>query len=333
MVSLKSYNTFGIEAKAHDVFCYNSVAALQEFLKGNSLPLLLVGRGSNLLFLKDFEGVVLHATMDDISLVEQNANNITVKVGAGLLWDDWVACSIAQGWYGLENLSLIPGDVGAAAVQNIGAYGAEAKDAIVEVETVDLQTGAVCTFTQKACEYAYRSSIFKKSCSGRYAVTYVTFRLNLQFKPQLSYGGLLNALEAHHLTEEQLTAQQLRNLIIEIRNAKLPNPAVLGNAGSFFMNPVVKKTVYEQLCLTYPDIPHYPINDNLVKIPAGWLIEQSGWKGKRLGPAGVYEHQALVLVNHGGATGKDILRLCRTIQKDVEEKFNIKIEPEVQFVG
>ena len=335
--SLKEHNSFGIEAKARQFVEYDSVEELQAFIReratrGNTSPLLHIGGGSNLLFLNDFAGTVLHSRMHDIHVTADEGDNIYVRVSAGIVWDDWVQYAIDSLWYGLENLSLIPGEVGASAVQNIGAYGAEAKDFIIFVDTIDLQTGEVRHFTAEECCYGYRDSVFKHELRGRYAVTHVHFRLSHSFRPKLEYGGIRKALAERDFDEVNLTAEQLRQTIIEIRRAKLPEPSELGNAGSFFTNPIVPQETFEQLSNEYPNIPHYEVDAEHVKIPAGWMIEQCGWKGKTLGKAGVYEKQALVLVNRGGATGADIAALCERIQADVKTKFGIDIVPEVNFI-
>lgn len=336
--SLREHNTFGIDAKACQFVEYDSVEELQAFVRerttrGDASPLLHIGGGSNLLFLSDYDGTVLHSRMKEVHVTADEGDYVYVRVTAGITWDEWVQYAIDSHWYGLENLSLIPGEVGASAVQNIGAYGAEAKDVIIFVDTVDLQTGEIRHFTADECRYAYRDSIFKHELRGRYAVTHVHFRLSHSFRPRLEYGGIRQALAERGFDETNLTAEQLRQTIIEIRRAKLPEPSELGNAGSFFTNPIVPRERYQQLSAEYPNIPHYEVDAQRVKIPAGWMIEQCGWKGKTLGRAGVYEKQALVLVNRGGATGADIQALCEQIQADVKAKFGIIITPEVNFIA
>lgn len=336
--SLLRHNTFGVEAKASTFVEYESVAELQDFLRtrqatSDTSPLLHIGGGSNLLFLQDFHGTVLHSRIQDITVTADEGDYVYVRVGAGLLWDAWVQYAIDSHWYGLENLSLIPGEVGASAVQNIGAYGSEAKDFILFVDTVDLQTGDIRHFTASECNYAYRYSIFKDTLRGRYAITHVHFRLAHVFSPNLGYGGLRQAIAAQGIEDYNLNAETLRDTIIRIRQAKLPDPAVLGNAGSFFMNPIVPRETYDRLVLQFPDAPHYDVDADRVKIPAGWLIEQCGWKGRREGRVGVYDKQALVLVNTGGATGLEVRNLCEKIQADVEARFGILIQPEVNFIS
>ena len=241
-----------------------------------------------------------------------------------------VGFCVGQGIYGAENLSLIPGDVGASAVQNIGAYGVEVKNIIESVEAIEIATGTKYTFTNADCQYAYRHSRFKDEWRGRFFITYVTYRLSNTFCPKLEYGNIRNELAVKGITEP--TAQQLRQVIIDIRRAKLPDPKEEGNAGSFFMNPVVSRAKYEALQAQYPQMPHYYIDADHEKIPAGWMIDQCGWKGRTVGRAGVHSKQALVLVNRGGATGGEIVALCRQIQQDVKQRFGIEIHPEVNII-
>lgn len=335
--SLLAHNTFGIEVSARCFISYDSVAELRLALQRvgeaySGLPLLHIGGGSNLLFLSDFPGVVLHSRITDMQ-VEERDGYVRLRVGAGMVWDEFVDFCVNRNYYGVENLSLIPGEVGAAAVQNIGAYGAEVKDVIMEVETVDMQTGEERVFSVDECRYGYRSSVFKTEYKGRYAVTYVSFRLSRDFSPNLDYGGVRKALAESGVDEYRLTAAQLRQVIIDIRRAKLPDPKIEGNAGSFFMNPVICRADYERLATRCPDVPHYEVDALHVKIPAGWLIERCGWKGRALGPAAVHDKQALVLVNKGGAAGRDILNLCEAVRKDVKAEFGIEIRPEVNFIG
>ena len=336
--SLLEHNTFGIHARASRMIEYDSVEELQTFVRqrtaaGDASPLLHIGCGSNLLFLGDFCGTVLHSKMQEIHVTANEGDYVYVRVTAGIEWDAWVQYAVDSRWYGLENLSLIPGEVGASAVQNIGAYGAEAKDFIIFVDAVDLLTGEIRHFTAEECRYGYRDSIFKHELRGRYAVTHVHFRLSHEFRPRLDYGGLHQALEQRGYDETNLTAEQLRQTIIEVRREKLPEPTELGNAGSFFTNPIVERSTFERLLKEYPDMPHYEVDSAHIKIPAGWMIEQCGWKGKAMGKAGVYERQALVLVNLGGATGEDIKALCERIQADVQKKFGVAIVPEVNFIA
>ena len=330
-------NTFGIEAEAREVITYDSEEALKEAIvrihdKYEGLPLLLIGQGSNLLFLSDYKGIVLKSNIKGHVVKEETKDDVLVEVGSGEICDEFIAQAIQRGWYGMENLSLIPGQVGAAAVQNIGAYGVEVCDVIEEVKGISLADETERSWKRDDCRYGYRRSIFKEELWCKYAITRVTFRLSKHFKPKLQYGGLVKAVEEAGLSLDTLTAEQLRQIIIDIRRAKLPDPKVQGNAGSFFKNPIVSKDKAEQLLSGYPTMPNYPAEEGKVKLAAGWLIEQAGWKGKSLGPAAVHDRQALVLVNKGGASGHDIQRLCEAIKKDVYERFGINLEPEVNFI-
>ena len=307
---------------------YGSVEEAQAvvgMLTETDRPLLILGGGSNLLLTGDYDGTVLHS---GIRFLEQT-DECHIRCGSGYVWDDVVAYCVANGLYGAENLSVIPGEVGASAVQNIGAYGVEAKDLIDSVEAVEIETGRICRFMNAECAYSYRQSKFKHAWRDRFLITAVTYKLSKTYAPKLDYGNIRAALAAKGIGYP--TAMQLRETIIEIRNAKLPDPKVLGNAGSFFMNPVVPTQKYNELAQQYEGMPHYTIDSEHEKIPAGWLIEQCGWKGKALGRAAVHDKQALVLVNRGGATGSEVVHLCETIQYDVRQKFGIDINPEVNI--
>lgn len=326
--SLKAHNTFGIEAKCSRFLEYENVAEAQEIariLGESDTPYIIIGGGSNLLLTQDFDGIVVHSAIKGY-----NIEDCHMTCGSGMVWDDVVDISLKNGLYGAENLSLIPGDVGASAVQNIGAYGAEAKDLIYLVFAVEIPTGRLCAFSGADCNYSYRQSRFKQDWKNRYLITMVTYAFSETFTPRLDYGNIRSELERKGITEP--TAQQLRDTIIEIRNAKLPDPKVMGNAGSFFMNPIVNREHYESLAAQYEGMPHYDVDAEHVKIPAGWMIDQCGWKGKSLGRAGVHDKQALVLVNRGGATGAEIVTLCETIRQDVKAKFGIDIHPEVNII-
>ena len=332
---LRANNTFGVPARCACFREYASEVELCEIIASLShaspRPLLHIGGGSNLLFTGDFAGDILHSAIKGRTLVAEDEMSVFIRVGAAECWDDIVAWSLQAGYYGLENLSLIPGEVGASAVQNIGAYGSEVYDFISEVWAVDLQTGQSRTFKAQECEPSYRSTMFKSEWKDKYAITYVTYHLHKTFKPNLSYAAVKNELAARNVDTDQLTAALLREIIIEIRSAKLPDPQKIGNAGSFFMNPVVTQAHFERLRAVYPSIPHYLL-PNGVKIPAAWLIETAGWKGKALGQAGVYAQQALILVNLGHAKGQDIKHLAEAIQQSVKEKFDISLKPEVLFI-
>lgn len=330
--SLLPYHTFGMDVKTSVFIEYTSVDELKQILQQENLSdkkWLHIGGGSNLLFTGDYEGVILHSAIKGTEIVYEDDEAVHVRVGAGEVWDDFVAFAVNQGWYGAENLSLIPGEVGASAVQNIGAYGMEAKDLIVKVEALDVTTGNDSVFTNTECRYAYRESIFKKEWKGRYIITYVTYRLSKSPQFHLEYGNVKGELEKQSC---ELTLKNVRDVIIRIREAKLPDPKVQGNAGSFFMNPVIPRMQYESLLAKYPEMPHYKVDEEWVKVPAAWMIDRCGWKGKRMGNAGVHDKQALVLVNCGGATGQEIITLSQHIQQSVYESFGIAIVPEVNFI-
>ena len=330
--SLLPHNTFGMDVKASMFIEYDSVEELKTVLRDYPLAdgaWLHIGGGSNLLFSNDYEGIILHSGIKGYEILKEDDDEVIVRVGAGENWDEFVAYTVAQGWYGAENLSLIPGEVGASAVQNIGAYGVEAKDLIVQVETVEVATGQERVFENSECGYAYRESVFKLSLKHQYMVTKVSYRLKKTPCYHLDYGNVRVELEKRGCV---LTLENVRNIIIDIRKAKLPDPEVQGNAGSFFMNPVIPRVQFETLLAQYPEMPHYKVDTERVKIPAAWMIDQCGWKGKQLGRAGVHHKQALVLVNCGGATGDEIIRLSEEIQKSVLGKFGISILPEVNFI-
>ncbi|GAE86073.1 UDP-N-acetylmuramate dehydrogenase [Bacteroides reticulotermitis] len=327
--SLLSHNTFGIDVYAKNFIEYTSVDELKKLIAQNAftVPFLHIGEGSNLLFTRDYEGLILHSRIRGIDVVEETDEFVTVRVGAGVNWDDFVAYCVDRNWYGVENLSLIPGEVGASAVQNIGAYGVEVKDLITEVETIDWQ-GQERIYPVSECAYAYRTSIFKQSDNKTVFITYVHYKLRKQAHYTLDYGTIRQELEKY----PALSLATVRKVIIDIRESKLPDPKVMGNAGSFFMNPIVPYTQFEALKGEYPLMPFYELSDGRVKIPAGWLIDQCGWKGKSLGPAAVHDKQALVLVNCGGAKGSDIIALSDAVRASVRDKFGIEINPEVNFI-
>lgn len=329
--SLLPHNTFGMDVKASVFIEYASVEELKEvlslYVKDNQW--LHIGKGSNLLFTGDFSGIILHSAIKGYEVIHEDTNEVVVRVGAGEVWDDFVAMTVENEWYGAENLSLIPGEVGASAVQNIGAYGVEAKDLIVGVEAIEVSTGKESIFKNEECGYAYRESVFKSSLKYQYLVTHVSYRLKKTPCYHLDYGNIRLELEKQKAC---LTLANVRQAIISIREAKLPDPKLQGNAGSFFMNPVISREHFEALLVDYPLMPHYEVDAESIKIPAAWMIDQCGWKGKRLGRAGVHDKQALVLVNLGGAVGAEVIALSEAIQKSVYEKFGINILPEVNFI-
>lgn len=331
--NLKHLNTFGIDAKCEIFVEFDSlddIPQVLDFIRVTSKPFLILGGGSNLVLKGDFNGVVLHPVIEGIE-TRECGRDVLVRAGCGVVWDELVEYCVGRDWHGLENLSLIPGVVGASAVQNIGAYGVEAKDVICKVEAIEISTGQHVTFDNEECCFSYRHSRFKDDWHNGYIITYVTFRLSRDFCPNIDYGNIKKELSIRGI-DGAPTARQLRNVIIGIRQSKLPDPKVEGNAGSFFMNPVVGKDKFLELIECYPQMPHYAVDDNHEKVPAGWLIEQCGWKGRSLGRAGVYEKQALVLVNRGGATGDEVVELCNAIRNDVRDKFGIDIKPEANIV-
>lgn len=326
MTSLLNHNTFGINQSCKALYEPTTVKELKDILPClRNEPLLIIGGGSNLLLTKDFDGNVLHPC-----IMGKEINGELLRCGAGEEWDSVVEYAVENGLYDMENLSLIPGEVGASPVQNIGAYGMEAKDIIYKIEAVEISTGKEVVINPEDCHYAYRYSRFKDEWKGRYVVTYVTYKLSHSFTPRLDYGNLRTTLSSQGIMEP--TAMDVRQAVISIRNAKLPDPKEEGNAGSFFMNPVVGKEKFESLLKEYPQMPHYNVDAEHEKIPAGWMIEQCGWKGKTLGRAGVHSKQALVLVNKGDATGEEVVALCQAIRRDVMDKFGIDIHPEVNII-
>lgn len=325
--SLADRNTFGMDVRADSLIDWATTDELKNALQDIEKPVLMIGGGSNLLFMGDFKGTVLHSTISSIDIIGSTYDHVCVKVGAGVVWDDFVAWCVVNGFWGVENLSAIPGEVGASAVQNIGAYGVEAKDVIDTVQTICLADGSERDFSNSECSYAYRQSIFKNELKGQYAVTYVIYTLSKLPQPKLGYG----ALEQEVARLGGPTLANIRQAVIAIRDSKLPDPKVLGNAGSFFMNPVISEQEFNIIRSNYPDVPSYPATGG-VKVPAGWLIEKTGWKGRSLGPAAVYEKQALVLVNKGGATGADVKRLADSIIADVKQKFGITLSTEVNYI-
>ena len=326
--SLLGHNTFGIDVKAARFIEFTTPEDVVSVAKElGDVRRLVIGGGSNLLFMGDYDGVILHSAIMGIELVGESEDAFFVRAGSGVNWDDFVAFTVTKGWQGLENLSAIPGEVGASAVQNVGAYGVEAGDFIESVEAVSLIDGSVRLFTNEECAYAYRDSIFKNSEKGKYVITHVVFRLNKKPDYLLSYGNLREECEAMG----GVTAENIRVAVCKIRAAKLPDPAVLGSAGSFFMNPVVDCDKAKSLKEVYPDMPVYPV-DGGVKLSAGWLIDRCGWKDRSGERVGVYRNQALVVVNLGGATGRDVMDFATLVQRSVKEMFGVDIYPEVNVI-
>ncbi len=329
--SLKDCNSFGIDVRAAlytTPETTEQIAGIMDQYDFRNLPILVMGEGSNLLFKDNFEGLVLNPRIKGIELVEDEGEQVVVRVGAAENWDSWVEHASRRGWFGLENLSLIPGSVGAAPVQNIGAYGVEMKDHFARLEAWDLQLQKQVRLNGEECMFGYRSSIFKSEFPGRYVITHVTFRLNKQPQMILDYGPVKEAL----IKAGGSSPMDLRNTIINIRNQKLPDPEEVGNAGSFFKNPLVDRTIFKCIRVDFPEIPHFHGEGNQVKIPAAWLMEQTGWKGKRIGNVGTWPTQPLVIVNYGGATGQEIVDFSEQIRNDVNKKFGITLELEVNVV-
>ncbi|MGD9332527.1 MAG: UDP-N-acetylmuramate dehydrogenase [Desulfobacterales bacterium] len=327
-ISLKPFNTFAVEARARWFLSVTAPDGLAEALAKAppGRPLLVLGAGSNILFTRDFQGLVLKNDIRGREVVDQDRDRVLVRAGGGEDWHGFVQWCLRHRLYGLENLALIPGTVGAAPVQNIGAYGVEVGERIEAVEAIDLQSGAACRFDARACDFAYRHSMFKDGGPNRFLITAVTFRLHQQPRPVISYADVRRALADRK--RPNITPSELSDLICTIRRRKLPDPEELPNAGSFFKNPVIAPTRYRALQDRFPGLPAYPIDDQRVKIAAGWMIERCGWKGRRRGACGVFARQALVLVNYGGATGRDVLALAQAVQASVEERFAIRLEPE-----
>jgi UDP-N-acetylmuramate dehydrogenase len=324
--SLKNYNSFRVNHKANFFLKIENNKSLIDFLsdkKFKNEKKLIIGGGSNILFTKDYEGVILYSCIKGIHILEENDNHIKVKVGSGENWDDFVKFCVSKNWYGIENLSLIPGSVGASPIQNIGAYGVEVKDYIYGVNGIDLKNNIKKTYSNKSCDFEYRDSIFKRELKNNFFITEVTFILNKNKKFILDYSELKN------INKESLTIQNVRDKIIEIRNSKLPNPKSLANAGSFFKNPVINIKIAKKIIKKYNDFKYYQINESMVKISAAWLIEKNGWKGYKEKNIGVYNKHALILVNYSSENGKDIEILSNKIKESVLEKFNVTLEKEV----
>lgn len=337
--SLKAFNTFGIEAAAR---YFAEVRSADEFreLAGDKrfarAKKLLLGGGSNILLTGDFDGFVVKNAIPGIKVTEETATDVIVRAGAGVVWHDLVAWAIERNYGGLENLSLIPGLTGAAPVQNIGAYGAELKDTFHELEAIEMDSLTAVKFSAGDCAFGYRDSVFKNKARGKYFITSVSLKLaklsaaGAPYRFRTEYGDLRRMLDEMKVKELSLAA--VSEAVCRIRRAKLPDPAEIGNAGSFFKNPSVPAVQCRELIQKYSAMPHFPQKDGTVKVPAGWLIEQCGWKGKRAGRAGCHRDQALVLVNHGGATGREILEFSETVRQSVRERFGIELLPEVNIV-
>jgi UDP-N-acetylmuramate dehydrogenase len=329
-VSLQPYNTFGIDVRAKHLVRVQNELHISELLADKDLKIknrFILGGGSNVLFTKNVDGLVIKNEIEGIEVVQENNGYVILKVGAGVSWHALVMHSVKLGLYGIENLALIPGNVGAAPMQNIGAYGVELKDVFHDLEAVHFRRAEMNRFYAADCNFGYRESVFKRALRGQYLITYVSLKLQKQGKLNTSYGAIAQQLEAMGVQEP--TLKDVSDAVIAIRRSKLPDPKVLGNAGSFFKNPVVDFAVYERLKHQYPTIPAYPSEGTSMKLAAGWLIEQCGWKGKVVGNTGSHRDQALVLVNYGNATGVEILQLSKAIIKSVFDTFGVQLEQEV----
>ena len=328
-ISLRGRNSFGVDQRAARLVEFETAEDLRTFFAAG-IPgrwTVLAG-GNNILFTEDYDGVLLTPVARQIALLSDDGDEVRLRVEAGVEWDDLVEWAVERGLWGIENLSLIPGKAGSAPVQNIGAYGCEAKDAIRRVEMYCVETGNLLTLDAAHCGFGYRESVFKHDLKGRVIITAVEIALSHTPRPRLGYGDVEREVEARG----GATLRNIREAICSIRRAKLPDPAVLGNAGSFFKNPVVEASVAENLLKTYPEMPHYPAPEGRVKLAAGWLIDRAGMKGHRAGAVGVHERQALVLVNHGGATGGEVIAFAHKVQETVREKFGIEIDTEVNIL-
>lgn len=331
-VDLRHFNTFHVSARARWFVEITSIAELQDVLfwvRSRELPFMLIGQGSNILFKEDYPGLIIELNVKGITVAAETAEYVDVQVLCGENWHAFVRHCLDRGWYGLENLSLIPGTVGAAPVQNIGAYGVEAKDRLLQLEALEIATGEFRTFSNADCGFGYRDSVFKRELRDRYVICRVVFRLSKQAQLRLEYPALREALRG--VAPEQLSPQLVSDTVCRIRSSKLPDHLRLGNAGSFFWNPRVSQAEFAALRTRYPDIVGYPVGEN-VKVPAAWLIERAGWKGYREGEVGVHSEHALVLVNHGGASGAELVALSQKIQVSVREHFGIQLWPEVRII-
>jgi len=334
-VNLKDFNTFGIEVFAKEFEALHTAEEAISFFKERNLTekeFLVLGGGSNLLLTDDFNGIVIHNNIKGIEILEETTEIVLLKAGAGENWHEFVLQCIEKGYAGLENLSLIPGNVGASPMQNIGAYGVEVKDLITEVEAIEIATGELKTFTNEACQFGYRSSIFKTTHKNNYFISSVTFKLSKEPDFNISYGAIKAQLDEDEISQENLSIKAISNAVIAIRKSKLPDPKEIGNSGSFFKNPVISAAIFGGLKKEHKGMPAYQLPDGGYKLAAGWLIEKTGWKGYTEGNYGVHKKQALVLVNYGGATGLEIYDLSERILLSVQQKFGVTLEREVNIL-
>ncbi|MUU77976.1 UDP-N-acetylmuramate dehydrogenase [Winogradskyella endarachnes] len=330
--SLKSFNTFGIDVTAESYCDIDTIKALKNVLTEHfNKPLFILGGGSNMLLTKNIEALVLHINLKGIEVVSETKNTVIIKAMAGENWHNFVIWCLEHNYGGIENLSLIPGNIGTAPIQNIGAYGVELKDVFVSCEAINIENQTTRTFTKEDCNFGYRESVFKQELKGQFIITSVNIELTKSnHQLHTDYGIILNELEANGIKAP--TIQNISDAIIAIRQSKLPDPKEIGNSGSFFKNPIISAEAFSKLEQNFPEVPSYKISENEIKVPAGWLIEKSGFKGKRFNDYGVHTKQALVLVNYGNATGKEIFELAQLIQKTVKRIFNIEIETEVNII-
>lgn len=328
--SLKHYNTFGFDIEAPYFTVINQVDDVPALIEHewNVMPKIIMGGGSNMLFTKSPDAWIIKNNIKGINVIDENEDSVMLEVAGGEVWHDLVMFAVGQDWGGIENLALIPGTVGAAPMQNIGAYGVEVKDVIEEVKFFDFETETFKSFDNAACEFGYRDSIFKRLYKNKILITSVTFRLQKKYKVNTSYGAIQDVLDKRGIAAP--IVKDIASAVMYIRQSKLPDPKIIGNAGSFFKNPVITTAHYTTLTAQYPDIPGYVLNEDYIKVPAGWLIETNGWKGRRIGDVGVHEKQALVLVNYGMGTGQAVWDLSTAILEDIKGKFNIELEREVQ---
>lgn len=331
-VSLREYNTFGFNVKAKEVFQVDSAEDVLQLIQSGVFRKkhLILGGGSNVLLRDDFDGAIVLNRIGGFEIVREDSDSVQIRVGAGENWHKTVIRTVENGWGGLENLSLIPGSVGAAPMQNIGAYGVEIKTCFVQLHAVHLESGEIETFTNAECEFGYRESIFKRAAKGKYLIVNVDFELQKNPVFHTEYGAIRSQLQDMGI--EKLSVKAISDAVIAIRQSKLPDPKEIGNSGSFFKNPVISIAHYNRLKNEYAELPAYPVDDNQVKVPAGWLIDQAGWKGYRDGDIGVHKNQALVLVNYGSGNGSDVYQLSEKIIADIKERYDIELEREVNVI-
>lgn len=329
-MDLSAYNSFGLKAIAERFVTAHSLENLRNILTYEK-PRLILGGGSNMLLVNDLNGLVIHNTIKEKRLIAEDEDFVWLRFGAGENWHECVIFSIENGWGGIENLSLIPGTMGAAPIQNIGAYGVELKDVFDSLDAVRIEDNTLHTFSSNDCQFGYRNSVFKQALKGKYIITSVVLKLRKHPVLNMKYGAIKQTIESLGL--EEINIKSISDAVIHIRQSKLPDPKVIGNAGSFFKNPIITKIHFEKLEKQFPNIVHYPVDDQHVKVPAGWLIDQAGWKGKQVGQTGTHKNQALVLVNHGHATGEEIYAHAQRIQADILKVYDIKLEMEVNLIA